>query len=81
MDTVDVAVRPWSQQSTRWRQRDCSSMLLQPLHEAAITGAGSADNEPPVRIAGEPMVDAPPTSWLQSGARAALERCTKDDTV
>eukprot|EP00966_Prymnesium_polylepis_P317115 7326620-Prymnesium_polylepis.1 len=20
-----VAVRPWSQQSTRWRQRDCSS--------------------------------------------------------
>mmetsp|Transcript_68846 Transcript_68846/g.188991 ORF Transcript_68846/g.188991 Transcript_68846/m.188991 type:complete len:88 (+) Transcript_68846:131-394(+) len=74
MTTVDVAVHPWSQQSTRWRQRDCSHMLLKPPHTAATARAASADIVPRVRAAGEPTVDAPPTSWLQSGKQPVLEQ-------
>ena len=81
MTTFHVAVRPCSQQSTRWRQHHCSHMLLLPLRAAATARAGSADIVPHVCAAGESTVDAPLTSWLLSGAHGGRVRTTMEEVA
>ena len=81
MMACHVAVRPWSQQSTRWRKHHCSHMLLLPLRAAATARAGSADIVPHVCAAGESTVDAPLTSWLPSGAHGTRVRTTVEEVA
>ena len=81
MMACHVAVRPWSQQSTRWRKHHCSHMLLLPPRAAATARAGSADIVPHVCAAGESTVDAPLTSWLPSGAHGTRVRTTVEEVA
>ena len=76
MMACHVAVRPRSEQSTRWRQHHSCHMLLLPPRAAATARAGSADIVPHACVAGQATVDVALTYWQPSGAHAAHERRT-----